>query len=144
MATSDQSREDEIRQIEQDLDNLVRSYWALEDAVKWLKLGFGANVMALIAIGLWGVVTDRAGLVAISIGLLLLCGLAVLLGPRSVSPGLAMSGRGVRWIDVVGWKPPGFFGVSVKRSEAMAVEDMIADRRNRLAQLQENPPENPK
>ena len=139
MASGDDSREEEIRRIEQDLENLIRRYGELEDAVKWLKLGFGAFMVALLVLAVWGAVVGNAGLFAASIAFLLLCGLAALVGPLSVSPGLAWSGRGARWIDIVGWQPPGILGLSVKRSEAMAVEDMIADRRSRLAQLQERP-----
>jgi hypothetical protein len=136
MAPDGDSRADEIRALERDLENLERRYGSLEDAVRWLKLGFGANVVALIAFAIWGVAVGNAGLVALTLALLVLCALAALLGPLTVSPGLAWSGRGARWIDVVGWQPPGMLGLSVKRSEAMAVEDMIAERRSRLAQLQ--------
>jgi hypothetical protein len=141
MAADADSRQDEIRQIEQDLSNLERRYGSLEDAVKWLKLGFGANVVALIGFAVLGVAIGNAGLVATTLALLVLCGLAALAGPVSVSAGLAWSGRGARWIDVVGWQPPGILGLGVKRSEAMAVEDMIADRRRRLAQLQARRPD---
>jgi hypothetical protein len=139
MATETNTDADEIRQIEHDLQNLERRYGALQDAVSWLKVGFGANVAALIGFAAWGVIIGNAGLVVIALVLLMVCGLGVLVGPVSLGAGLAWSGRRARWIDVVGWNPPGALGVSVGCSEAMAVEDMIADRRRRLAQLRARP-----
>ena len=144
MAADEQSREVEIGRIEQDLENLERRYVALQGAVKWLKRGFGANVAALIAIAFWGGVAGKAGLVALALALLALSGLAALVGPASLGVGLAWSGRGARWIDVVGGRPLGILGLSVKRSEAMAIEDMIAQRRRRLALLQQQPPGPPR
>ena len=135
MTTGDDSGGDEISRIERDLENLERRYRALEDSARYLKLGFDAFVVGFIALALWGAFIGNAGLLALAIALLALCGIIALLGPFSVSPCL----RGARWIDVVGWEPPGVLGLSVKRSEAMAVEDMIAERRRRLALLQEVP-----
>lgn len=135
MTTGDDSRADEISRIERDLENLERRYGALEDSARYLKLGFVGFVVGFIALALWGAFTGNAGLFVLAIAFLALCGIVALLGPFSVSPCL----RGARWIDVVGWEPPGVLGLSVKRSEAMAVEDMIAERRRRLALLQEKP-----
>jgi hypothetical protein len=135
MTTGDDSGEDEISRIERDLENLERRYAALEDSARYLKLGFDGFVVGFIALAFGGAFTGNAGLFALAIALLVLCGIIALLGPFSMSPCL----RGPRWIDVVGWEPPGVLGVSIKRSEAMAVEDMIADRRRRLALLQEKP-----
>ena len=135
MTTGDDSREDKISRIERDLENLERRYGALEDSARYLKLGFVGFVVGSIALALWGAFTGNAGIFVLAIALLALCGTVALLGPFSVSPCL----RGARWIDVVGWEPPGVLGLSVKRSEAMAVDDMIAERRRRLALLQEKP-----
>ena len=135
MTTGEEDGADEMARIALDLENLERRYGALEDSVRYLKLGFDAFVVGFVALALWGAFIGNAGLLALAIALLVLCGIIALLGPFSVSPCL----RGARWIDVVGWEPPGVLGLSVKRSEAMAVEDMIAERRRRLALLQEKP-----
>jgi hypothetical protein len=137
MMTGDDDGADEMARIAHDLENLERRYGALEDSVRYLKLGFDAFVVGLVALGLWGAFIGNAGVVVVALALLALCALVALVGPFSMSPGL----RGARWIDVVGWEPPGMLGVSVKRSEAMAVEDMIAERRRRLALLQQEPSE---
>jgi hypothetical protein len=135
MTTGEEDGADEMARIALDLENLERRYGALEDSVRYLKLGFDAFVVGLVALGLWGAFIGNAGLIVVALALLALCALVALVGPVSVSPGL----RGARWIDVVGWEPPGMLGVSVKRSEAMAIEDMIAQRRRRLALLQQKP-----
>jgi hypothetical protein len=135
MTTGEEDGADEMARIALDLENLERRYGALEDSVRYLKLGFGAFVVGLVVLGLWGAFIGNAGLTVVALALLALCVLVALVGPFSVSPGL----RGARWIDVVGWEPPGMLGVSVKRSEAMAIEDMIAQRRRRLALLQQKP-----
>jgi hypothetical protein len=129
--------QDEIRQIEQDLENLERRYATLEDAVRWLKLGFRVIAAALIALAIVSLIIGRYDLVAVATGFLLLIALGVGLGPRSLGPGLPWARRQTRWIDIIGWRPPGVLGVGVKRSEAMAIEDMIADRQSRLARLRE-------
>ena len=139
MTTGDEDGADETARIARDLENLERRYGALEDSVRYLKLGFDAFVVGFVALALWGVFIGNAGLIVVALALLALCALAALVGPFSMSPCL----RGARWIDVVGWAPPGLLGVSVKRSEAMAVEDMIAQRRRRLALLQPKPSEPP-
>jgi hypothetical protein len=122
MTTGDEDGADETARIARDLENLERRYGALEDSVRYLKLGFDAFVVDFVALALWGVFIGNAGLIVVALALL-----ACL--------------RGARWIDVVGWAPPGLLGVSVKRSEAMAIEDMIAERRRRLALLQPKPSE---
>ena len=140
LTTGDEDGADEVARIALDLENLERRYGALEDSVRYLKLGFDAFVVGFVALALWGAFIGNAGLVVLALALLALCALVALVGPFSMSPGL----RGARWIDVVGWAPPGMLGVSVKRSEAMAVEDMIAARRRRLALLQQQPPGPPR
>jgi hypothetical protein len=121
----------QIREVEQDLENLEFHHSALARAVVWLKRGFTLFVILLICLISLGVVIGNWAFVAAMAVLLVLPVSAALMGPRTLIPGL----RGARWIDVVGWKPPGYFGGAVKRSEAMALEDMIADRRERLAAL---------
>jgi hypothetical protein len=135
MTTGEKDGAGEMAEIVRDLENLERRYGALEDSVRYLKLSFVAFVIGLVALALWGAFIGNGGLSLVALALLALCALAALVGPFSVSPGL----RGARWIDVVGWEPPGVLGVSVKRSEAMAIEYMIAHRRRRLALLQQKP-----
>lgn len=137
MTTGDEDGADETARIARDLENLERRYGALEGSVRYLKLGFDAFVVGFVALALWGVFIGNAGLIVVALALLALCALVALVGPFSMSPCL----RGARWIDVVGWAPPGLLGVSVKRSEAMAIEDMIAQRQRRLALLQPKPSE---
>jgi hypothetical protein len=127
--TEDSGCAPEIGQLEQELENLLDSYRVLENNVWWLKVSFGAFVVALIGLVVFGAIVGSAELVVASIAFLAISALAVWIGP--VDGRL----RRVRWIDLVGWQPPGILGVGVKRSEAMAIEDMIADRLDRLAQL---------
>jgi hypothetical protein len=128
--------EDEICRIEQDIENLERRYAELETAVRLLKVGFGMIAIALIALAIAGVVIQRGGIIVSAMVGLLLIGIGVLAGPRSVMPSLAWNyERSWRWIDAVGWRPD---GPKVKRSEAMAIEDMIADRQRRLGQLRKS------
>jgi hypothetical protein len=118
--------EEEFRRLERELENLVGRYCALEDAVYWLQLGF--RVSALIAMAAFGVAAGNRGIFLVALASLILSAIAAL------SP-IDWSGRRVRWIDLVGWQPPGLLGINVKRSEAMAIEDMIAERSRLLAQL---------
>jgi hypothetical protein len=119
-------RQIEIRQLEQDLDNLRRRYAALDTAVKYLKIGFVLLVIALI---IWAATTRNGALAAALFILFVIAAALAYLGPISLTPFWAFGGPEPRWIDVVSWWK------GAKRSEAMAVEDMIADRKQRLAAL---------
>jgi hypothetical protein len=122
-------RQIEIRQLEQDLDNLRRRHAELDAAVGYLKIGFVLFVVALIALIIWAATIDNGALAAALFILLMIAAALAYLGPRSMSPFWAFGGPEPRWIDVVSrWK-------GANRSEAMAVEDMIADRKQRLAAL---------
>ena len=81
MTTGDDSGEDEISRIERDLENLERRYRALADSARYLKLGFDAFVVGFIGLALWGAFIGNAGLLALAIALLALCGIIALLGP---------------------------------------------------------------
>jgi hypothetical protein len=129
----DDARQSEILQLEQDLENLQRRYAALKQSVRILQVGL--RVLALVAIAFiaWAAVIASIGLAVAMILFLLV--LVLLTGPRILfaepEPG---------WIDVVTWRPLGLLGPSVKRSEAMAVEDMIAERTRRLEALRAEQP----
>lgn len=127
--TGDLGRAAEIGRIEHELENLVDSYSVLENNVWWLKTSFKAFIVALVGLAAFGAIVGNPGLFVASAVFLVLAGLAALIGR------LDGRFRSVRWIDLVGWQPPGIYGVSVKRSEATAIEDMIAERLDRLAQL---------
>ena len=132
-SVDDEARRSEILQLEQDLANLHRRYATLKQSVRILQLGFRALALVAIAFMVWAVILANIGLAVAMI--LFLLALVALIGPRILfadpEPG---------WIDVVSWKPIGMFGPDVKRSEAMAVEDMIAERTRRLEALRAEQP----
>jgi hypothetical protein len=119
---------DEIARIEREIENLVRRYRGLEGMVWWLKFSFRTFVAGLIAMAAFGMATDNSAMFMVAIAFLVLSALGALVGPTD------WSFHRVRWIDLVGWEP-GALGISVKRSEAMAIEDMIAERARRLEEL---------
>lgn len=122
-------RQIEIRQLEQDLDNLRRRHAELDAAVRYLKVGFMLFVIALIALIIWAVTIDNGALAAALFILLMIAAVLAYLGPWSMTPFWAFGRPEPRWIDVISWWR------GANRSEAMAVEDMIADREQRLAAL---------
>ena len=132
-SVDDEARRSEILQLEQDLANLHRRYATLKQSVRILQLGFRALALVAIAFMVWAIILANIGLAVAMI--LFLLALVALIGPRILfadpEPG---------WIDVVSWKPIGMFGPDVKRSEAMAVEDMIAERTRRLEALRAEQP----
>jgi hypothetical protein len=132
-SVDDEARRSEILQLEQDLANLHRRYATLKQSVRILQVGFRALALVAIAFMGWAVILANIGLAVAMI--LFLLALVALIGPRILfadpEPG---------WIDVVSWKPIGMFGPNVKRSEAMAVEDMIAERTRRLEALRAEQP----
>jgi hypothetical protein len=132
-SVDDEARRSEILQLEQDLANLHRRYATLKQSVRILQLGFRALALVAIAFMVWAIILANIGLAVAMI--LFLLALVALIGPRILfadpEPG---------WIDVVSWKPIGMFGPNVKRSEAMAVEDMIAERTRRLEALRAEQP----
>jgi hypothetical protein len=132
-SVDDEAKRSEILQLEQDLANLHRRYATLKQSVRILQLGFRALALVAIAFMGWAVILANIGLAVAMI--LFLLALVALIGPRILfadpEPG---------WIDVVSWKPIGMFGPDVKRSEAMAVEDMIAERTRRLEALRAEQP----
>ena len=132
-SVDDEARRSEILQLEQDLVNLHRRYATLKQSVRILQLGFRALALVAIAFMVWAIILANIGLAVAMI--LFLLALVALIGPRILfadpEPG---------WIDVVSWKPIGMFGPNVKRSEAMAVEDMIAERTRRLEALRAEHP----
>jgi hypothetical protein len=129
----DDARQSEILQLEQDLENLRRRYAALKQSVRILQVGLRVIALVAIAFILWAAVIASVGLAVAMI--LFLLGLVVLTGPRILfaepEPG---------WIDVVSWRQLGMVGPNPKLSEAMAVEDMIADRTRRLEELRAGRP----
>ena len=132
-STDDAARRSEILQLEQDIANLNRRHATLKHSVRLLQVGFRALGLVAIAFLVLAVILANIGLAVAMI--LFLLALVVLIGPKMLfadpEPG---------WIDVVGWKPLGTFGPQPKRSEAMAVEDMIAERTRRLEALRAGQP----
>jgi hypothetical protein len=132
-SVDDEAKRSEILQLEQDLANLHRRYATLKQSVRILQVGFRALALVAIAFMVWAIILANIGLAVAMI--LFLLALVALIGPRILfadpEPG---------WIDVVSWKPIGMFGPDVKRSEAMAVEDMIAERTRRLEALRAEHP----
>jgi hypothetical protein len=132
-SADDEARRSEILQLEQDLANLHSRYASLRGAVRILQVGFRVLGLVALAFLVLAVILANVGLAVTMI--LFLLGLVALIGPRMLftdpEPG---------WIDVVGWKPLGTFGPHVERSEAMAVEDMIAERTRRLEALRAGQP----
>jgi hypothetical protein len=122
-------RQIEIRQLEQDLDNLRRRHAELDAAVRYLKIGFVLFVIALIALIIGAATLDNGTLAVALFILFMIAAVLAYLGPWSMTPFWAFGGPEPRWIDVVSWWR------GANRSEAMAVEDMIADRKQRLAAL---------
>jgi len=132
-SADNEARRSEILQLEQDLVNLHRRYATLKHSVRILQVGFRALALVALAFLVWAVVIANFGLAVVMI--LFLLGLVVLIGPR-----MLFAHPETGWIDVVGWKPLGTFGPRVKRSEAMAIEDMIAERTRRLEALRAGQP----
>jgi hypothetical protein len=132
-SVDDEARRSEILQLEQDLANLHRRYATLKQSVRILQVGFRALALVAIAFMVWAIILANIGLAVAMI--LFLLALVALIGPR-----ILFANPEPGWIDVVSWKPIGMFGPDVKRSEAMAVEDMIAERTRRLEALRAEQP----
>jgi hypothetical protein len=132
-SVDDEAKRSEILQVEQDLANLHRRYATLKQSVRILQVGFRALALVAIAFMVWAVILANIGLAVAMI--LFLLALMALIGPR-----ILFANPEPGWIDVVSWKPIGMFGPDVKRSEAMAVEDMIAERTRRLEALRAEHP----
>jgi hypothetical protein len=124
--TKDARALNEIAKLEQDLENLERRYAALEQAGRWAKASLFLFMAALVALVLGGYVVGNVALIGMSYLVLIL----------SMAVATLRYIFGTRWIDVVSWSP-GPHAFAIKRTEAMAVEDMIADRKARLAALRE-------
>jgi hypothetical protein len=132
-SADDEAKHSEILQLEQDLANLRRRYAALKQSVRILQLGLRALALVAIALIVWAVVIANTGL-AMAMALFLI-GFVVLVGPR-----ILLGDPEPGWIDVISPRPLGMFGPAAKRSEAMAIEDMIADRTHRLEALRAGQP----
>jgi hypothetical protein len=134
-STDGEARRSEILQLEQDLANLHRRYASLTSSVRILQVGFRVLALVAIAFLVLAVILANIGL-AVTM-LLFLLALVILIGPRMLftkpEPG---------WIDVVSWNWNrfGMFGKQPDRSEAMAIEDVIAERTRRLEALRAGQP----
>ena len=133
-------RQAEIEKIERELQILQSRYANLDRAGKRMRIMtyalpfafIGAVVAALLSVDLlWG------GVVALVVLLIGLPFCLVWLGWIR-----RWSSETVRWIDHAGWFPGHGYVLeysadwfAVKRSEAMAIEDMVAERMERLARL---------
>jgi hypothetical protein len=122
-------RESELRQIEDDLRNLQRRYAKLETAARRLRVGFYVLVAVLTTFTLVAAVVGHIPALLVSVVVAAFATANIWFYAR-LFPEL-------RLIDWVGWWP-GYPRWSVKRSEAQAVEDMVADRLERLKKLKGN------
>ena len=116
----------EIRQIEDDLRNLRRRYGHLERAAWRVRLMFQLLVGVLAAGFVVGAI--RGNPVALVVLVLLL---VLVIATWTI----ARSYPEFRLMDYVGWSPEGYWRLSIKQTEAMAVEHMVAERMERLAKL---------
>jgi cytochrome b subunit of formate dehydrogenase len=123
MASDRQHAADDIRKLEQDLENLERCYAVLSRGAEQVKVAFFVYLVALAVLAIGGFFLTK--------GLLLSAFSCIILITSLIVAHLAHA-RGMRWIDIVGWS---FFAVN--RTEAQAVEDMITDRKARLASLKQ-------
>jgi hypothetical protein len=112
----------EIHKLEQDLENLERSYAAIEQGAWWVKRTFYVFNSVMVALILAGVVIDNLELSFLSLLCLFLSGLYV------------MRFRGARWIDVVS-AHQAWDAADPTSSEARIIERNIADRKALLAAL---------
>jgi hypothetical protein len=123
-------RQAEIEKIEHELRLLQRRYANLERAAKRMRL-----MTYLLVLGFIGVFV--AGVLSID----LLGGGIVLAFMVPAGLGFCAVWRrfdtGGRWIDSAS-VPFGWWGAGMKRTEAMGVEDMVAERMERLARLRGN------
>jgi hypothetical protein len=115
--------QDEVRQIEHDLENLRRRNVTLDRSAHRMKVTFyvflGLLVVLIAAAAVMGKI---APLVATVFALVVTCI-------------TAYAASNQRWIDRAMWVPWGILVIGMKRTEAMAVEDMVAERMARLAEL---------
>ncbi|HZJ11222.1 MAG TPA: hypothetical protein VFD26_01035 [Methyloceanibacter sp.] len=123
-------RENEISQIEHDLGNLQRRYAILHRSARRMRISSYFLIVALVGFIVAGIVTGNLAALVASTAFLMTAILSALV-TLYVFPK-------VRWIDLAGWSPEGIWGVSIWRTEAMAVEDMVAERVERLASLKGN------
>ncbi len=116
-------RKADIRQIEHDLRNLQRRYAALDRSARRMKMRLHVFVATLVALIVAGVATGNGAALFVPTMLLVMTG------------GLAYACRHWRWIDLTTWTTLGILSVGIKRTEAEAVEDLVAERVARLARL---------
>lgn len=126
---TDAERQKEIQQLEQDLRNLQRRYAHLDRAARRFRAGFYVLVAAMGIVIFVFAVMGRLPAALFSAAVLLATILFIFAYGRMFSE--------LRLIDWVGWWP-GHVRWGVKRSEAEAVEDMVAERIERLARLKGN------
>jgi hypothetical protein len=127
MDTTD--REAEIREIERELQILQRRYANLDAAGRQLRAGFYIMIGLLITFMIVAAIMSHLPALLLWMGVLVFALLNIWATTR-LFPDL-------RLIDWVGWWP-GRPRWGVKRSEAEAGEDMVAERMERLARLKVN------
>jgi len=123
---TDAERQKEIQQLEQDLRNLQRRYAHLDRAARRFRAGFYVLVAVMGIVIFVFAVMGRLPAALFSAAALLATILFIFAYGRMFSE--------LRLIDWVGWRP-GAIRWGVKRSEAEAVEEMVAERMERLARL---------
>ena len=118
-------RESEICEIEQDLKNLQRRYHHLERSARWTTITFYTFIGVLVLLAL-AASASGVGVLSMMIGF-------VIIGMCAV----AYAMREQRLIDAISWIGWDWSRVPT-RSEAMAIEDMVAERVERLKHLKAN------
>jgi hypothetical protein len=116
-----QSREQEIEQVRQELENLLTRYAAIQQAARWAKNSAILFLLALLLLVLFGIIVGPGKLAVLAASML------------AVSILVAYGLRNARWMDVVSMGKLSIYATGP--TEAMAVEDMIEERRTRLSKL---------
>lgn len=127
---TDADGDTEIRQLEDDLRNLQRRYAILELSGRRLRIMHYVLLAALAALALVSAVMGHLGPSALATAVLVVAIVVDLASARAYPE--------LRWIDQANWRDFGFYPWTVKRTEAQAVEDMVAERMERLARLKGN------
>jgi len=113
----------EAAQIERELEILRSRYALMERSAKVAKIGFIVFLAIMAALAVLAIAVGNMPALFMSLAILVIAALSVLLYPNA------------RWIDIVTPEPFAAGRFSHRTSEAEIVETQIADREQRLAQI---------
>jgi hypothetical protein len=113
----------EAAQIERELEILRSRYALMERSAKVAKIGFIAFLAIMAALAIVGVAAGNVLVVFVTLAVLVFATLLVVAYPNA------------RWIDIVTPERFAQRSFSHRTSEAEIVETQIADREQRLAQI---------